>query len=376
GLEPDFTNEDSTEVEADHVISTDPPEGEEVEVGATVSVVLSSGPDSVTVPDDLQGMTREEAAQALEEVGLDMVEGDDEDVAQEANTVSRSDPQPGASAPRGSEVEVRFASGNVPLPDVVGTQEEAATETLEGRDFVVNVDTRPDTDANPGSVLSPTPDADAGTAPYGSTVALVVGVAPGPVTVPNGTGRTLEDARRILGEEGFGIETEREASDSVEEDQVIRTEPGANEEVERGSTIVIVVSTGPEETPSPTPTETPTDEPTDEPTDDHTDDPTDEPTDDPTAEPSCDRRSAAPASAATTSAVPVGSVPASWWSTTTAASSTRSWATSSSWGRRRSWCATTRTPRVRTAAWISTASPVCWSPPDRATPDRPGAASG
>ncbi|HJB09556.1 MAG TPA: Stk1 family PASTA domain-containing Ser/Thr kinase [Candidatus Brachybacterium merdavium] len=288
GLEPDFTNEDSTEVEADHVISTDPPEGEEVEVGATVSVVLSSGPDSVTVPDDLQGMTREEAAQALEEVGLDMVEGDDEDVAQEANTVSRSDPQPGASAPRGSEVEVRFASGNVPLPDVVGTQEEAATETLEGRDFVVNVDTRPDTDANPGSVLSQTPDADSGTAPYGSTVDLVVAVEPGPVTVPNVTGRTLEDARRILGEEGFGIETEREASDSVEEDQVIRTEPGANEEVERGSTIVIVVSTGPEETPSPTPTETPTDEPTDEPTDDPTDDPTDEPTDDPTDEPTDD----------------------------------------------------------------------------------------
>src|SRR5699024_5758763 len=97
GLEPDFTNEDTTEAEAD------PPEGEEVEVGATVSVVRSSGPDSVTGPDDLQGMTREEAAQALEEVGLDMVEGDDEDVAQEANTVSRSDPQPGASAPRGSE---------------------------------------------------------------------------------------------------------------------------------------------------------------------------------------------------------------------------------------------------------------------------------
>src|SRR5699024_7289238 len=119
GPKPDFTNEDSTEVEADHVISTDPPASEDVADGATVSVVMTTDPDSVTVPDDLQGMTREEAAQALEEVGLDMVEGDDEDVAQEANTVSRSDPQPGASAPRGSEVEVRFASGNVPLPDVV-----------------------------------------------------------------------------------------------------------------------------------------------------------------------------------------------------------------------------------------------------------------
>src|SRR5699024_10365759 len=145
----------------------------------------------------------------------------------------RAGHQPYASLPRGSDDVFRVDTGNVPLPDVVSTQEDAATDTLEGRDFVVNFDTRPDTDANPGSVLSQTPDADSGTAPYGSTVDLVVAVEPGPVTVPNVTGRTLEDARRILGEEGFGIETEREASDSVEEDQVIRTEPGANEEVER-----------------------------------------------------------------------------------------------------------------------------------------------
>ena len=291
GLEPDFTNEESTEVEADHVLSTDPAEGEEVEVGATVGVVLSSGPDSVTVPQELQGMTREEAVQALDEVGLELVDSPegDEDVAQEPGTVSSSDPQPGTSTPRGSEVAVRLASGNVPLPDVVGTQEEDATDTLEGRDFVVNIDTRSDSDSAPGTVVSQTPTSESGTAPYGSTVDLVVAAEPGPVTVPNVTGRTLEEARSILGDEGFGLGQDDEASDSVEEGHVIRTEPGANEEAERGSTIVIVVSTGPEETESPSPTETPTDEPTDEePTDDEPtdeeptdDDPTDdEPTDD------------------------------------------------------------------------------------------------
>ena len=277
GLVPEFTAEESMDVEADHVISSDPAEGEEVEVGATVAVVVSSGPDSVTVPEDLQGMPREDAELALEEAGLVMVEGEDEDVAQEANTVSRSDPQPGASAPRGSEVEVRFASGDVPLPDVVGTPQESATETLEGRDFDVSVSQREDPEADPGTVLSQTPTADQTTAPYGSTVNLVVAAEPGPVTVPNVTGRTLDEARTILGDEGFGIETTSEASDSVEEGHVIRTEPAANENVERGATVIIVVSSGPEETESPTPTETPTDDPTDEPTDEPTDD---EPTDD------------------------------------------------------------------------------------------------
>src|SRR5690625_7801772 len=53
GLEPDFTNEDSTEVEAVHVIMPDPPQGEDDEVGAAVRVVHTYGLDSMSVSDYL-----------------------------------------------------------------------------------------------------------------------------------------------------------------------------------------------------------------------------------------------------------------------------------------------------------------------------------
>ncbi|APX34791.1 protein kinase [Brachybacterium sp. P6-10-X1] len=286
GLEGEFTSAESQDVDEGVVIESTPGEGEEVAVGSTVEVTVSAGPEAVTVPDDLVGMTRDEAESALADVGLVMVEGEPEDAPQEKGTVTGATPQGGASAEKGSEVEVRFASGDVEVPNVEGTDVDQATETLEGSGFEVPEPSEKETtDADPGTVLSQTPTADSGTAPYGSTVSLVVAAAPGPVTVPNVTGHTLSEAQKTLGDAGFGIDTQQEASDSVEEGRVIRTEPGANEKAERGSTVNIVVSSGPEDSPTPTdspsdaPGETPSDAPSESPTPSET--PSDEPSDPP-----------------------------------------------------------------------------------------------
>nr|WP_281067140.1 Stk1 family PASTA domain-containing Ser/Thr kinase [Brachybacterium fresconis] len=276
GLEGDFTQAESQDVDEGVVIESSPGEGEEVEVGSTVEVTVSAGPEAVTVPDDLVGMTRDEAETALGDVGLVMVEGDPEDAPQEKGTVTSSSPQGGATAEKGAEVEVRFASGDVEVPNVEGTQIDSATETLEDSGFEVPEPTEKETtDADPGTVLSQTPTADSGTASYGSTVSLVVAAAPGPVTVPNVTGHTLSEAQKTLGDAGFGLDTENEASDSVEKGRVIRTEPGANEKADRGSTVVIVVSSGPEE--SPTPTESPSDSPSESPSDSPSESPSESP---------------------------------------------------------------------------------------------------
>ena len=297
GLDPTFETVQSQEVDKGLVIDTDPGEGDEVAVGSAVTVNVSAGPESVTVPEDLKGMTREEAQTAIEDAGLVMAEGDTEDAAQEQNTVTSTDPQSGAAVDKGSEVVVNLASGDVEVPDVEGVQFDKAKETLEARGFEVpDASEKEDAEADPGTVLSQTPKAANSPAPFGSRVDLVIAAAPGPVTVPNVTGQSLADAQKTLSDAGFGTEQTEEDSDSVPEGQVIRTEPGANESVERGSTVLIIVSSGPKETPSPSPT-TPTEEPTETPTEDPTSDtPTDdpsssdseEPTDDPTDDDSGD----------------------------------------------------------------------------------------
>ena len=101
GLEPDVTEEFSRTVDRGLVVSTEPPSGTSVERGATVEVVVSRGPDLVTVP-DVDGLSEDEAISALESAGL--VAGSSTGPA--GGRVFDSDPGAGASVLRGTVVDL------------------------------------------------------------------------------------------------------------------------------------------------------------------------------------------------------------------------------------------------------------------------------
>ena len=252
-LKGEVEYQNSTEVDEGTVISSDPAPEAAAPVGSTVVLTVSSGPEDVRVP-DLRNMTREQAQAELEKLGLEMSEGAPEDAFKLAEgTVVRTTPPAGSPVQPGSTVEVIVATGNVEVPNLDGLAYDAAAEQLEERGLVPERTERQDTENEPDTVLEQSrPAGDP--VPVGTTVTLTVAIEAGPVTVPNVEGRTLEEATQILGDEGFGTPTAREHHDSTPEGRVIRTEPGANEEVTRGSSITIVVSLGPEPAPEPEPT--------------------------------------------------------------------------------------------------------------------------
>nr|WP_275579105.1 Stk1 family PASTA domain-containing Ser/Thr kinase [Brachybacterium muris] len=276
GLKGEVEYQNSTDVDEGTVISSNPAPEAAAPVGSTVALTVSSGPEDVTVP-DLAGKTRDDARAELEELGLVMSEGEQEDAPKlESGQIVRSSPQAGSPVQPGSTVEVVVATGNVTMPNLDGVDIEEATKILEDLGLVAAPTEREDTENAPGTVLEQSRPAGE-PVQVGTSVNLIVAREAGPATVPNVEGRTLEEATRILGDEGFGTPTAREHHASVPEGRVIRTEPGANEEVARGSSITIVVSLGPEPAPEPEPeptTEEP--EPTEEPS------PTEEP--EPTSE--------------------------------------------------------------------------------------------
>ena len=280
GLDGDFVQAESMEVEAGTVISADPGEGEEVPVGSTVEVTVSTGPEAADVP-DVTDMPREDAEAALEDAGFEpeYVDSEDEEKT-ERGIVTRTKPAAGTTAQRGDTVQIWDATGSFTVPDVRGTDVDSATSTLKDIGFEVDVTERPDGENEPGTVLEQTPPGDSSQT-IGSTIKLIVAAPEGPVSVPNVTGQPLADARDTLAEAGFGHTTTEEHSDSVEEGRVIRTEPGANEEVDSGTTITIVVSSGPEPTPTEEPSESPTPTPTESESESPTPTETEEPTDDP-----------------------------------------------------------------------------------------------
>jgi len=254
GLVPEFIEETSDEVPEGRVIRTEPEADFEVEPESTVTVVMSLGEDVVTVP-DVAGLEQEVAVERLEAEGLRVTTFEiDNDPDLEEGRATRTDPEQGEEVPRDSGVVLYVASGEVELPDLVGTSEESARAELSDLNLRPNVRDVETDDESPGTVLSQSPGP--GLVDRGSEVTLEVAVEPSTREVPNVVGQTRNNARDTLSDAGFGVSVQDQQSETVAEGRVIQQNPSAGTQVAPGSTVTITVSTEPPGGgPSPTPDE-------------------------------------------------------------------------------------------------------------------------
>jgi serine/threonine-protein kinase len=101
-------DEFDTDVAAGDVIRTEPAIGSPAKYGSEVTVVVSKGPDLVTVP-DLRNLSFDNASQALDARGLLLtVNGK----YKSGQLVSGQKPQPGTRVVKGSDVAVTFSKSN------------------------------------------------------------------------------------------------------------------------------------------------------------------------------------------------------------------------------------------------------------------------
>jgi beta-lactam-binding protein with PASTA domain len=165
-------------------IGTEPPAGTELQVGSPVTVLVSSGPAQVKVP-DLSGDSRSGAEAALSAVGLAVGTITEQvSAGAAAGSVLAQSPKAGSSVETGSKVNltVAKASSDVAVPKVLGQSETQAAAALGGAGFTPRVVNAPVSEqARVGVVLKQSPSAGT-TARKGSTVTLTVGVLETPTT--------------------------------------------------------------------------------------------------------------------------------------------------------------------------------------------------
>jgi serine/threonine-protein kinase len=130
------------------------------------------------------------------------------------------------------------------VPNVVGTQLATGKTILENKGFKVQV-TPVISPEQRDKILRQDPQPNT-KADDGSTVSLTVSGGPGQATVPTVDGLTQSQARRKLEAAGFKVTVGREASDSVPTGQVIRTAPPAGTQIDKGSTVTLFISSGPQ----------------------------------------------------------------------------------------------------------------------------------
>ncbi|MDN5797279.1 MAG: Stk1 family PASTA domain-containing Ser/Thr kinase [Intrasporangium sp.] len=138
------------------VFKQEPAEGKTVDEGSTVNYVVSTGPDTVAVP-DVKGLTQELATQALKDRGLSVSGTKDvDDPSQDKGKVVSTSPAAGQTVDTGSAVTLNLASGKVEVPDDLVGQQWTIVSTSLANDYhlvavPVDVDSK---DKTPGEVLS------------------------------------------------------------------------------------------------------------------------------------------------------------------------------------------------------------------------------
>jgi beta-lactam-binding protein with PASTA domain len=110
----------------------------ELPAGSFVPVVVSLGPRPRVVP-EVAGSSFDEAAAALDDVGLTAVQAEEHSETVPEGEVIRSEPGAGAEVARDGEVSVVVSAGPPPVevPDVVGRLAATAADRLEAVGLVV-----------------------------------------------------------------------------------------------------------------------------------------------------------------------------------------------------------------------------------------------
>jgi|HubBroStandDraft_1064217.scaffolds.fasta_scaffold23112_1 beta-lactam-binding protein with PASTA domain/tRNA A-37 threonylcarbamoyl transferase component Bud32 len=174
----------STTVPAGHIISQRPSAQSVAKAGSALTVVLSKGPPPEAVP-SLLLLNCNAAIRILQEVHLK-----------------------GSCPP-----ETAAYSNSIPLGQIIN--------------------------------WSYANKADAGRAPYGSTIQIVVSKGPAPVPIPSVFEDTFTQAQSTLVGAGLTVTQANENSTSVPAGEVTRTVPAAGSPVAKGSAVTVYVSQGP-----------------------------------------------------------------------------------------------------------------------------------
>lgn len=236
----------SSTIPKDKVADYSPNGSTKVDPGDTVTIILSLGPEQISIP-DLKGKSQADAQAELQSTnlgfaGLRQQPSDDVD----KNKIIGTDPAAGTKVDPGTQVTLLVSSGpaarTVP-DDLVGKSYDDAKAELEALGFTVQKDIDTSGAFDKDKVARTSPDPGQQVNP-GGTITLFVSAVDGGgdgsgvmVTVPNLRGKSADQAQSILQEAGLQADFQNWFFGR----KVKSTNPPAGTRVEQGTTIHVVL---------------------------------------------------------------------------------------------------------------------------------------
>ncbi len=209
----------------------------------------NSNTGSVQVP-SLTNLDKTVAEAQLRALGLQWTEDPQPNSAVAANVVFDQDPKGGTQLQKGKSVVLKISTGAalVQVPDVTNQPTAQAHATLQSKGFMVGQDIPQASDTVPsGTVISMNPPAGTQIDPKATTIILTVSSGQANVTVPDERGKDVATAAADLGQAGFNVSQQTQSSPTVPQGMVINTNPPPGAAATKGSTVTLIVSTGPQQ---------------------------------------------------------------------------------------------------------------------------------
>ncbi|GAB2734416.1 Stk1 family PASTA domain-containing Ser/Thr kinase [Streptomyces bullii] len=205
----------------------------------------SGGADNNTVPTpSFVGETEAKARNLAKNADLNVQVEKKPCEDQSKGKVCDQDPEPGTDVNKGDTINLVVSTGapKVAVPNVIGQSVDDAKSKLEGDDYQFSVETETrESSEDPGTVLEQNPTSGK-EVEKGSTVTLVIAKAEAKSTVPDVIGKSCDEAKaQMSANDLVGQCTEQDTDDPNQVGKVISTTPQANQQVDKNSTVQIVI---------------------------------------------------------------------------------------------------------------------------------------
>jgi eukaryotic-like serine/threonine-protein kinase len=245
----DVTEEETDDEDAvGTVLRQNPAPETRVDENSAVDLVVAVAPERVPVPDDLVGMSEDEAREAIEAVGLtvgSVTPEESEDA--EPGEVLETNPESGEEVAVGSAIDLVVAQepDTATVPSVIGRLLDAAQAAIEAEGLQLGNITRQASDEPVDTVLSTDPEGGTDVE-AGSAVHVAISSGPSQTPVPPLVGMDQEAAEQALQAAGLAVAVEMQETCSVPEGEVMDQNPDPGTEVDPGSTVEITVAEPPQ----------------------------------------------------------------------------------------------------------------------------------
>lgn len=250
GFVPTQKDAFSIDIPAGTVIETDPAEGARLDKGASVSVIVSAGPASHTL-DPLNGRAEQDARDYLAGLNVNVTDTSlllfsdaDAGIVINASVTPRAGGESyvcgdGCEIFEDDTVELFVSAGE--FPDVAGMSVDKATSTLTDKGLTVTADPQYvfSDSVSKDVVIGVADRAEEGNWRPGDSVQLIVSKGPELFPVPDVSGKTLNEAKKILSDKGFKSTYAAwgDLPGFAEMAKVTGQDPGSDKSLPRGGTV-------------------------------------------------------------------------------------------------------------------------------------------